>query len=230
MKIVIDNLEFPFNMGCQVLKLKHGDNAPFPQLKESWDAVPILTFSEIAQTFKNMEQRRIAIKYLGTERLVNEINPRLISKETITKTTTWIHSDGTEETITFDDTYELCEVDGKLLSKDLSGWGKLDTAYYVKFKDTSTKREYIIWVEPSNVYLTNNPDSWRDFIFNYVEKINAIQAIAWTIQTKVDEGNIEKIVRQGDCILIKQKSENNPSGRTRNLTEREYRELLVLES
>ena len=59
--------------------------------------------------------------------------------------------------------------------------------------------------------------------------LNAIQAIAWTIQTNIPEGGIEKIVRQGDCILIKPNTTERFRGE-RHLTEKEYKELLVAES
>ena len=62
-------------------------------------------------------------------------------------------------------------------------------------------------------------------------KVNAIQCIAWTIQTNIAEGNIEKIIRQGDCILIKPKNMRSVGlVNDRHLTEKEYKELLVAES
>jgi hypothetical protein len=54
-------------------------------------------------------------------------------------------------------------------------------------------------------------------------------AIAWTIQTNLKEGGIEKIIRQGDCILLK-KNKSSQIGDVRHLTGNEYRSLLVLES
>jgi hypothetical protein len=47
--------------------------------------------------------------------------------------------------------------------------------------------------------------------------------------TNIEVGGIEKIVRQGDCILIKPKK-NCVFGRERHLTEKEYINLLVAES
>jgi hypothetical protein len=232
MKIIIDNVEFPFNEGCKVLKLKHGDKVPFPQLEDFWDDVLGMTFAEIAQTFVNMEQRRVAIKYLGTERLIKEVNPVLLSSETIRKTTTWINQNGELETFEFDDTYELYEVRGEVLSEGLQGnsWEKLPNAHYVRFKDTSTEREYLLWVDTASVYSTNNNDTWISSAENYGKKINPIQAIAWSIQTDVDEKDIEKIVRQGDCIMIKKKPNTVTLSKPRHLTEKEYRGLLKLES
>jgi hypothetical protein len=76
------------------------------------------------------------------------------------------------------------------------------------------------------VYNTNNENSWN---FE-VSKINALQCIAWTIQTNVPQGNIEKIIRQGDCILIKPKGKYTELNSPRHLTEQEYKTLLVAES
>jgi sulfate adenylyltransferase subunit 1 (EFTu-like GTPase family) len=61
-------------------------------------------------------------------------------------------------------------------------------------------------------------------------QLNAIEAIAWTIQTNIGEDNIEKIVRQGDCIMIKPKNTKDAAGVVRHLTEKEYTTLLVAES
>ena len=82
----------------------------------------------------------------------------------------------------------------------------------------------MIWVDLQSVARTNGLGwDWKP------EQVNAIQAIAWTMQTDISEGNIEKIVRQGDCILIKPKKLRGKDN-VRHLTEKEYKELLVAES
>jgi hypothetical protein len=70
---------------------------------------------------------------------------------------------------------------------------------------------------------------WYSNNEDYGVKIDAVQAIAWTIQTDVELGGIEKIVRQGDCVLIKKKPKAK-LGNVRHLTSEEYKTLLVLES
>lgn len=220
MKIVIKNVVFPYDLGCRALKLG-GGNSPFPQLNDFWDEIQPLDFSEIAQ-LQNLEQRRIAISYFGIDRIVSDVSPKLVSSQTLKKQTHWITEDGKEETINFDDTYELYKVD----SEKLLGQKNLRPTYYVRCKDTSTDREYLIWVDIQSVYLTNNP---KMSFFIEDTDVNAIQAIAWTIRTNVPQGNIEKIVRQGDCILIKPK-DSSLVGEERHLTEEEYKTLLVLES
>jgi hypothetical protein len=81
------------------------------------------------------------------------------------------------------------------------------------------------------VYSANDTreSRWYSSNENYGNLITPIQSIAWTIQTDIKEGGIEKIVRQGDCILIKKK-DTAETGLVRHLTENEYRTLLVLES
>ena len=91
-KIVIENYKFDFDLGCRLLKLKHTD-CPFPQLEDFWDDIKPLTFKEIAQ-LENLEMRRIGIVCLGLERLVAEVNPNRLSRQTITKKTNWVNEDG----------------------------------------------------------------------------------------------------------------------------------------
>ena len=83
MKIVIENVKFGYDEGCKLLKLKH-ETCPYPQLEEIWNDIVPLSFKEIAK-FENLEQRRIGIVCLGLDRLVNEVNPILISKKTLRK-------------------------------------------------------------------------------------------------------------------------------------------------
>jgi hypothetical protein len=226
MKIVIDNTTFPYDLGCRLLKLKH-ESCPFPQLADIWNDVVPLTFKEIAQ-LENLEQRRVGVLCLGLERLINEVKPKLINKETLKKSTMWVNEKGELVENNFDDTYELYEVSGDYFNKKLkNSWQKMPNSHFVKCKDTSTNREYLIWVNANEVWRTNKTDN--DYSFE-IKKVNATQAIAWTIQTNVPQGKIAKIIRQGDCILIKPKGKYEPLSTPRHLTEKEYKTLLVAES
>jgi hypothetical protein len=228
MKIVIENIQFPYNEGCRLLKLKNGDDCPFEELSDIWNDIQPLTFKDIAQ-FENLEQRRVGIICLGIEKLVSEVNPTLINKKALNKQTTWVAENGELVTKKFKDTYELYKVDGKYFSEGLqNSWQKMEDSYFVKCKDTSTDREYMIWVDVRSVYGTNNT-AWEDRWNFDIKKVNAIQCVAWTIQTDVAEGNIEKIIRQGDCILIKPIKKKDKVV-VRHLTEKEYTDLLVAES
>ena len=88
MKIVIDNVEFPYDIGCKILKLRGGDS-PFEELNDIWKDIVTPDFSEIG-LLQNMEQRRIGLKYYGLEKLLNEVDPNLVDKQTIEKETTWV--------------------------------------------------------------------------------------------------------------------------------------------
>lgn len=230
MKIVLENVSFPYDLGCRLLKLKYNDECPFEELSDIWNDIQPLTFKDIAQ-LENLEQRRVGVICLGIDRLVGEVNPKLINKKTINKQTTWVAENGELVTKQFKDTYELYKVDGKYFSEGMlqNSWQKMEDSYYVKCNDTSTDRVYMIWVDVRNVYDTNFTE-WGDRWNFDINKINAIQCVAWTIQTDIAVGNIEKIIRQGDCILIKPKNSKKDKVGVRHLTEKEYTDLLVAES
>lgn len=232
-KIIVENCKFDFDLGCRFLKLKYGEECPFDEIKDFWIDIVPLTFKEIAK-FENLEERRIGIFCLGLERLLKEVKPKLLNKKTVEKTTSWINSKGELETKEFDDTYELFEVSGDYFNEGLESWRKMQDSHFVKCKDTSTDREYMIWVDLKSVAETNtkpDKDSGRIYLKeNWKEKVNAIQCVAWTIQTNVEKENIKKILRQGDCVLIKPKDNSKPSTSVRHLTEKEYLTLMVAES
>lgn len=223
MKIIIDNIQFEYNIGCKVLKAKYG-NKVFKPLADIWDDIVPINFVEIVSEIKNIEQRRVAIKALGIERISKEVNPKLISSVTIPKTTYWVDMEGNITTKEFDDTYELYKVDGEVLFSGTTSnvYHRLN-CYFVKFKDTSTDREYLIWVDFNHISTTN------DYLPS--NEVDAIHAIAWTFQTNVPKGQIKRIIRQGDCILIEPKSKSfNPLHNPRHLTKEEYLTLLESES
>lgn len=231
MKIIIENIEFDYNIGCGLLKLKYNE-CPFPELSDSWDDIKPLSFKEIAE-FNNLEQRRVGILCLGLERLVKEVNPILINEKTITKTTNWVGDDGELIKKDYRDSYELFKVSSEYFNKNLDdNQRQMGSVYFVKCKDTSTNREYFIWVDILSVYQTNFDTNsiWGMTTEQVENKINALMAIAWTIQTNIAKGKISKIIRQGDCVLIKPKSDFLPLDNPRHLTEKEYLKLLVAES
>ena len=229
MKIIIENTRFDYNIGCRLLKTKYR-NVPFKGLEDIWEDIVPISFKEIVSEIQNIEQRRIAVGCLGLENIYKEVNPTLIKSETISKETFWVGENGELIKKNFEDTYELYEVKGNVWGEGTDfGWRNPNNVHFVKCKDTSTDREYFIWVDAQSVYRTNNKDKWLSSSENFGEKITPIQAIAWTIQTDIKEGGIEKIVRQGDCVLIKKKKKCE-NGSVRHLTEEEYRTLLVAES
>jgi hypothetical protein len=230
MKIVLDNVAFDYDLGCKISKLKYSEcPQTLSPLLDFWNDIVPASFSDIAK-LPNLEQRRIGINALGLDRLVKEVNPTLINSTTLKKSTTWVNENGELVTNEYNDTYELFEVNGDVFSQDLeNNFKKMANSYYVKCKDTSTDREYLIWVDMSSVFSTNNSNSWysgdRDN-----KKVTSVMAIAWTITTNIELGSIEKILRQGDCILIKPKKNAKILNAPRHLTADEYRTLIVAES
>ena len=226
-EIVVDNLKFPFDTGVRLLKLKYGNDCIFGELEDFWDDIVPLTFKEIAQ-FENLEKRRVGINALGLERLVQSVNPTLVDSKTIKKTTMWVDTNGELVEHEYDDTYELYKVSKDYFNEGLDKFrGMSEDVYYVKCKDTSTDREYLIWVDINEVLVNNGKDRWADV---KDEDCCAIKAIAWTIQVDVEKGGIEKIVRQGDCILVKPKPDAEILNNPRHLTKDEYLSLIVAES
>lgn len=226
MKIVISNQTFDYNLGVRLLRAKHRECPDWIDLQDIWEEINPMTFKEVVKTFKNVEERRIAIGCIGIESITEEINPVLVKSETLKKQTTWVQPDGELVTKSFDDTYELYKVRREdLLEGTERTWG-LDDVYYLKFKDTSTDREYMLWIDRDSVARVNNKQ--HRISSDTRDNITPIDCVAWTIQTDVPEGEIKRIIRQGDCILIEPKSDE--VGSIRHITRKEYLELLVLES
>lgn len=230
MEIVLNNVAFEFNLGCRILKTRGGE-CPFDELQDFWEEIVPLNFKDIAQ-ITNLEQRRIGLLFLGIDRMIAEVKPELVSSKTITKQTTWVMESGELVEHTFDDTYELYKVSGSYFNNGESNrWNTIGDAYYVRCKDTSTDREYLIWVDVNSVWNVKCEDDRNLNRWEFdIRKIDAVDCIAWTIQTDIPKGNIEKIVRQGDCIMIKPKGQYDTNSRERHLTKKEYLELLVAES
>ena len=230
-KLVLDNVTFDFDLGCKIARLKYKEcPEQFKSLEGFWNDIVPATFSDIAQ-LPNLEQRRIGIRALGLERLISQVNPTLLNSTTLKKSTTWVNENGSVETFEYEDTYELYKVKGEVFSQGLGRHEQMNDCHYIKCKDTSTDREYLIWVDLQSVWDTNNPDKrgWQR-PENWLKKVNSIMAIAWTITTNVPQGHIEDIIRQGDCILIEPKGDYKPLGSARHLTEEEYKTLLSAES
>ncbi len=233
MKIIIQNQTFSYDTGCALLKMKYGDT-PFPGLEDIWDDIQPITFKDILSRgdIQNVEQRRVAINCLGTDKFLQEVKSEIISSESISKTTTWVNSQGELETKEFVDTYEL-----HIISQHSWAIGDQgEDLYFIKCKDTSTDREYMIWIDPTSVCETNN--LWWGRFYESVKdkKITAIDCIAWTIQVPIAKDYIKEIIRQGDCILVKPKRgykvnrDSDGDLLWRSLTGKEYIQYLSAES
>ena len=230
-KLVLDNVSFDFDLGCKIARLKYNECPEnFKAIQDIWEQIIPATFSDIAQ-LPNLEQRRIGIRALGLERLIAEVNPTLLNKTTLKKSNMWVNENGVLETFDFEDTYELYEVKGEVFSQGLKDHQKMGDCHYIRCKDTSTDREYLIWVDLQSVWDSNNPDkSGWERPDNYIKKITADMCVAWTITTNLPIKHIAEIYRQGDCILFKPKGKFEFLQRPRHLTVKEYRKYMVAES
>lgn len=241
MKVIIEEREFPPEIGLRILKAKHG-RCVFKSIADIWDSIPDLTFASIVTELNDADRRRIAFRHLGLQRMIEEVKPRLVSRQTLQKTTSWVESDGTLTRQTFEDAYELHRVDLRQRIDEInpatsdSWWIRdMPEAYFVKCWDTSTGKEYVIWVDIRSVYRTNLPSGKRSNVNRLtrarIEKeVSPVQAIAWTIRTDVEPGGIEAIVRQGDCVLMLTRQDAKRMEAPRHLTEAEYRSLMSDES
>ena len=192
MQIMIDNALFDYNTGCKVLKAKHRE-CPFPELADFWDEIIPMDFQQVA-AIENLESRRVALLYLGIESIVEQAGCKMLASETVKKTTKWVSEDGSIIDHDFEDTYELWTVKrGDLLPRD--SWQDSQHEHFIRMKDTSTDRQYLVWVDYNSVAGVNSKRIAADAY--YTEECGPIACIAWTIQTTVAKGNIKSIIRQG---------------------------------
>ncbi len=242
LRVVISGFSFPGETGLRILKLRN-ETCPFPAWQEAWEVLASLTFREITERIKDIERRRIAISFLGMERMMAQVESKKISEETIEKLTTWVDTHGQLKEHRYSDTYSLHRVSWKTLYGDLSAetlrrlnQNQLQTMnqHFVKCNCTSTGNDYLIWVDLRQVYQTNHPEEDQEKMQNIslrrIEKmVDPVEAIAWTFETQLAKGSIEAIIRQGDCILMRP-SIDPILKQKRHLTGEEYRTLLRSES
>lgn len=226
MKIIINNRSFTYDIGVRLLKTKY-TKCFDESLSDIWEDIVPMELKDILK-LENLEDRRIGLDCLGIEKIKEQSNAELLSTKTLDKSLTWINKNGELENKTIKDKYELYTIDPKYLGLPTNSLEKL---MFIKCKDTSTEREYLLWIDYYSLMVTMlGYISFTDN--NILSKIDALDAVAWTIQTNVPKGKIEEIVRQGDCIMIKTTKDynNKPISIPRHLTKEEYINLLTLES
>lgn len=206
--IIINNREFDFDIGCKLLKVKYKE-CPFGEILDIWNDIIPAEFKDIA-LISNIELRRVALEILDINEIINNLDVTLVNEGAINRKNKWKISENEYLEYFVTEKYALYILsDSAKLMVGLPTW--LDY-YFLKFKDTSTDREYILWV---------------DNVGN-----DAIASIANTFKTEVKEGYIDKIVRQGDCMRIKINNSIDESKLPfeRGLTKDEYINLVVNES
>ena len=177
-------------------------------VQECWDKVKPVTVDE-ALKIANAEERRTYFDCIGIEKLFKSLNPTLLDKQAIDKKRTRWDDEFNEYEYTFEDVYELYQIDGtKLYDKDI--WGnEPQPVFAVRCWCTTTNREYWLYV-PREAALG---DRW--WHGDKGPEPDAIRAIAWTVRIDVPAENVEKIYRQGDIIVAKM---TNPSKLSESIT------------
>jgi len=189
-------------------------------VEEMWDEIEPVTVEE-ALKISNTETRRTYFDCIGVVQLFKSLNPTLRDKQVITKKRTGWDDDNKEVVRTFEDVYELYEIEGKkLFPKDR--WGRAaNPVYAVRCWCTTTNREYWLYV---NQEAATGARWWGD---TENMKYSAIRAIAWTIRLDISEP--ERIYRQGDIIVAK-KSEKSKQVSPYHLNETQYLSLMYSET
>lgn len=235
-ELMLENSKFEYPIGMKIFTRKHPSFEAFQKkvympdsiverLRADWEKYKNeeLTVTE-ALSLKNLEARRVCFRYIGIENIFKQLQPEKVDSQTIHKNSR-VTKEGT--LAEFDDTYELFKVSAdKLVANDEEVRTRNVSDFYIlKCKCTSTDREYMIYI----------PDLWSAEISRRMpnmsvgQRPDAIEAVAWTIQVDVPEGQIEEVVRAGDCIMVRP-TEHYTKCNPRHLTKKEYLEKLTMES
>ena len=189
-------------------------------VEETWDDIKPVTVEE-ALAIQNTETRRTYFDCIGVVQLFKNLNPTLRDRKVITKKRTGWDDENKEIVRTFEDVYELYEIEGsKLFGKDR--WGReANPVFAVRCWCTTTNREYWLYVPQEAA----TGQRW----FNSEDRANynAIRAIAWTI--RIDITHPEKIYRQGDIIVAKRSNESMETVQY-HLNEAQYLDLMYSET
>ncbi len=189
-------------------------------VEESWDDIKPVTVEE-ALKIPNTEIRRTYFDCIGVTQLFKSLNPILRDRKVITKKRTGWDDDNKEVVRTFEDVYELYEIEGsKLFEK--SRWGReANPVFAVRCWCTTTNREYWLYVNQEAA------TGQRWFSSEDRANYNAIRAIAWTI--RIDITHPERIYRQGDIIVAKRSNESMETVQY-HLNEAQYLNLMYSET
>jgi len=189
-------------------------------VQECWNKIMVVTVEEALQV-ANTEERRVYFDAIGIEKLFKSLDPKLLDRQVLKKNRTRWDDELKEYTHTFEDVYELYQIDGKKLY-DTDRWGNdPQPVFAVRCWCTTTNREYWLYV-PREAALGNR--WWHG---DKGQEPDAIRAIAWTVRISITDP--EKIYRQGDIIVVKESRtsvETNPY----HLTKEQYLSLMTSET
>lgn len=205
------------------------DHPSMDELKEyvteMWDTIEEVNATQAFQQ-QNVEKRRAFFDAIGVAKLMSEIKPTLLDKQTIAKKRMGWDDDNKEVEKIFNDVYELYLVPrDKLYAGVNDRWFRgYDDAYVVRCWCTTTNREY--WIFTDGRQFTTH--RYNSLLGRYEQtKPDAIQAIAWTIRINVSDP--ERIYRQGDIIVVKH-SNNSKTVEPYHLNRDQYLQLMYSET
>ena len=197
-------------------------------VEECWNRIEPFTVED-ALKIENTEERRTYFDCIGIEKLFKGLEPKLLDMQVLNKKRQRWDDDFNEYTYTFQDVYELYEIDGKKLYKT-DQWGNEPRPIYaVRCWCTTTNREYWLYV-PVEAALGST--WWHSSDHNQAQP-DAIRAIAWTVRIDVPAENVEKIYRQGDIIVAKVKDKSKATESTvtpYHLSKEQYLSLMYSET
>lgn len=219
--LIFAYMYFQYNGEIKNIPSRYFDKISKSECEESFNKIKDKKLKDYIN-ISNIEDRRILLsEYLATESGKQEILnvSTLLSEETLDKKTWW-YDKTAEKEVTYKDTYTLYLVD---LNKLFGGnnVGESAYGYLLVFKDTSTTRHYMLWVDMRDILITNHDEKvvtnydaifkinqyseegLKQRLLTFLKKhVGAVDAIAWTITTAVPKDKIRGIIRQGDCILV----------------------------
>jgi hypothetical protein len=178
-----------------------------------WNEIKTATAQD-AFAQENLETRRLYFKAIGIEKMFQELDPVLVTEETVEFTNgVYNEKENSMDTQVILDKYELYLIKGdKLFPEESSEWRRANADIYaVRCWCTTTGREYWIYVPR--------------FIG---EKKDAIEAIAWTFQLNIT--NPVALYRQGDIIIAEAGPDTKEMVRPYHLDRKTYLQLLKVQS
>ena len=233
---IVDGLkDFKLSKALSLWKAKYPEFADFKKdviihenledfgkfVEECWDSIKAVTVKD-ALAIPNTEIRRVYFNCIGVQKLFKELDPILRDRQVIKKKRTKWDDNNDPQEYTFEDVYELYEIEGKKLF-DKNRWNQEpNPVFAVRCWCTTTNREYWLYV---NDQAALGDTRWP---LDKDKKYDAIQAIAWTIRLDVE--NPERIYRQGDIIVAKIGENTKENLWPRHLSKKDYLKLMYSET
>lgn len=171
------------------------------ELKRVWESTEPMG-AKRALRYNNMERRMVALRYIGAQGLINELGGYMIDRQTVRKKQKKVIYKGKDQRdkirdrnpdnyetidVEYEDTYTLYRIEvDKIVTRPRFLNFEQQYIYVCSMKDTSTERQYYIFVDPE-----------------YGEKEDAILAISSTLRTVGDDGKISQPLSKQEYLKLK---------------------------